>query len=182
MELITIAGGLLLIITLVGVVWGMVRWRRLRSKDLRRRLRDISRDVLADFFVPDGNGGEIHIDHLLLTEQGLVLLETKDVSGTVFAGDRLDTWSATSEIGRVAFDNPIPRLQDRMAAISFLAPGVPIASKVLFVNEATFPKGHPTSVVTIPTLLDEYASEGAEPEVSVFNEQWDAIKAAATFT
>jgi hypothetical protein len=177
-----ITGGLLLIISLVGGGWAIIRWRRVHKDKLRRRLRDISQDVLVNFFVPDGNGGEIHIDHLLLTDQGLVLLETNDLSGVVFAGNRLDTWSAVSEIGRITFDNPISRLQDRTAAISFLAPGVPIAAKVLFVNEATFPKGHPASVVTIPVLLEEYASDASGVEVSMFNKQWDAIKTAATFT
>jgi hypothetical protein len=181
-ELMIIAAGLLLTITLTGVGWGLVRWRRLRNKNLRRRLRGISHDVLVDFFIPDGNGGEIHIDHLLLTSQGLMLLETKDMAGTVFAGDRLDTWSATSEIGRVTFDNPIPRLQDRTAAISSLAPGVPIESKVLFVNPATFPKGHPSAVVTVTALLEEYATEHSADETSPFGGQWETIKAAANFS
>ncbi len=182
MQSIMITGGLLLIISLVGGGWAIIRWRRLHKDTLRRRLRDISHDVLVNFFVPDGNGGEIHIDHLLLTDRGLVLLETNDLSGAVFAGNRLDTWSAVSAIGRTTFENPISRLQDRTAAISFLAPGVPVAAKVLFVNEATFPKGHPASVVTIPVLLEEYASDAAGAEVRMFNKQWGAIKAAATFT
>ena len=164
--------------TLAIGVWAFVRWQRSVNKDLKKLLRVVSSDTLADFVIPNGMGGEIHIDHLLLTPHGLMLLETKDMQGAVFAGDRMDTWSATLKGVRLTFDNPIPMLQDRAAAVSLLAPGVPIESRVLFVNDVTFPKGHPSIVSTVPALLEEYDNaELGEPQD--FSAHWQAIKAAA---
>lgn len=178
-ELITVA--ILAIAALVIAVWLFARWRRSINKELQRLLRTVSSDTLVNFIIPDGTGGEIHIDHLLLTPYGLMVLDTKDMQGTVFAGDRMDTWSATHHGARFTFNNPIPMLQERAAAISLLAPGVPIESRVLFINEATFPKGHPPAVATVPALIEEYCSVDSSGESLDFSEHWQTIKSKAAF-
>jgi len=177
-ELTLLTVTVLLAAALLLAVWAVIRWRRSINRDLKKLLRAVSTDTLVDFVIPDGAGGEIHIDHLLLTPRGLMLLETKDMQGAVFAGDRMDLWSATFRGTRLTFNNPIPVLQERAAAISLLAPGVPIDCRVLFVSDATFPKGHPAVVSTIPALLDEYGSAGSD-EPQDFNAHWQAIKSAA---
>ncbi len=161
------------------VVIAMVRRRRGRNRELQRLMRTVSDDALIDFIIPNGDGGEIHIDHLLLTGQGLILLDTKDMAGAVFAGDRMDTWSATHAGIRMTFSNPIPQLQDRAAAISLLAPNVPIDSRVLFINDATFPKGHPEQVSTVQALIDDYHRETEDQSAQDFSSAWQTIKAAA---
>jgi len=145
-------------------------------------LRTVAVETLTDFIVPDGAGGEIHIDHLLLTPHGLILLETKDMQGAVFAGDRMDTWSANHDGERLTFDNPIPSLYERAAAISLLAPSVPIEARVLFTNDVTFPKGHPEAVSTVATLLEEYRAVEARAERRDFSTHWRTIKSVAALT
>ena len=176
-ELTTIALALLAVAVLG--IWLIVRWRRSSSSDLQTMLGLVSLDYLIDFIIPDGNGGEIHIDHLLLTPGGFLLLDTKDVQGAVFAGDRMDTWSATHQGVRLTFDNPIPILQERAAAISLIAPAVPLEYRILFVNQATFPKGHPPAVATMPGILEEFQSIDTAADVSVFDAQWQVLKSAA---
>lgn len=161
------------------VVIAVVRRRRGRNRELQRLMRTVSDDALIDFIIPNGDGGEIHIDHLLLTGQGLILLDTKDMAGAVFAGDRMDTWSATHAGIRMTFSNPIPQLQDRAAAISLLVPNVPIDSRVLFINDATFPKGHPEQVSTVQALIDDYHRETEDQSAQDFSSAWQTIKAAA---
>jgi hypothetical protein len=178
----TITAGAILFITLVAITLAIawaVRWRRDKNRELQRLIHTVSDDALIDFIVPNGNGGEIHIDHLLLTGQGLILLDTKDMTGTVFAGDRMDTWSATHAGIRMTFSNPIPQLQDRAAAISLLVPNVPIDSRVLFINDATFPKGHPEQVSTVQALIDDYHRETEEHPTQDFSSAWQTIKAVA---
>lgn len=160
-------------------IWAFRRWRGSADRDLHRVLRTMSSDMLVDFVIPDGVGGEIHIDHLLLTPHGLILLETKDMQGAVFAGDRMDTWSATYRGERLTFNNPISMLQERAAAITRMAPGVPIESRVLFTNEATFPKGHPPAVATVSGLIEEYRSVELRDERHDFSAQWEMIESAA---
>jgi len=157
----------------------VVHFRRRGGQGLRRLIQEVSSDALIDVFIPDGLGGEIHIDHLLLTPHGLILLETKDIQGAVFAGDRLDTWSATLDGQRATFSNPIPMLEERVAALKLLAPGMPIESRVLFISPVTFPKGHPETVSTVASLIEEYASHRSVNKAYDVQPHWDAIKAVA---
>ena len=174
LELGAIGAGAALVVALLG--WLIYRkWFRLT--ELQRLVRDISHESLVNVFLPDGLGGEIHIDHVLLTPKGILVLDTKDVSGTIFAGDRLDEWSANAADGRVAFDNPLPQLQDRVSAIRQLVPGTPIEAKVLFTDEVTFPKGHPQAVSTIAELRE---AGGELPENSgLFESAWETIAGSA---
>jgi nuclease-like protein len=160
-------------------VWFYIRWRRSPGRALQRLVRSVSLDTLTNFYIPDGAGGEIHIDQLLLTPYGLMLLETKDMQGTVFAGERMDSWSATHNGARITFDNPIPMLQERAVAISLLAPGIPIESRVLFTDQAIFPKGHPAAVATLDSLKAELDTLNPDPEVQNLDGAWQAIRAAA---
>lgn len=155
-------------------------WRKSSGKQLTSLIQTISTDALHDLVIPDGAGGEIHIEHLLLTPYGLILLETKDMAGMVFAGTRMDTWSATLNGARMTFDNPLPRLQGCTAALNLLAPNTPIESRVLFTNAVSFPKGHPDAVCTVSTLLSEYSTVAAREPDQDFTATWQAIKAAAS--
>ena len=177
-----IAAVLLTIVVIALATAWVVRWRHGTNQELQRLVRTVSNDALIDFIIPDGTGGEIHIDHLLLTSHGFILLDTKDMSGSVFAGDRMDTWSATHAGIRMTFSNPIPPLQDRAAAISLLAPNVPIESRVLFINDATFPKGHPEQVSTVQALIDDYQQMIDGHSEGDFQDQWMSIKTAASTT
>jgi hypothetical protein len=160
-------------------------FRRMRSQErlLASLVDRYGRDLLADVFVPNGVGGEIHLDHLLLTDRGLLLLETMDVSGLVFAGEKLDEWSATEQDQRVTFANPMPVLRDRVDAVVALAPGVPVEARLVFTGEVNFPKGRPNQVVSLVELEDECAANLSTPNglaASNFADEWSAIKASAT--
>ncbi len=171
---IVIAGVLLLLV--------VIRRRHARTRVMQQLTRKIGFDAIADFIVSDGNEGEIYIDHLVLTPRGLMLLDSIDTAGTVFAGDRMNIWSATHNGTRVNFDNPIPALADRVNAIKAIVPGVPIESYVLFIGEVEFPKGHPDKVTTVAKLLNTVAHEPSHDETSVYQGQWAAIKASALTT
>lgn len=170
---------LLVVVIIAVAVWLILRWRRSVNRELQRLLKTISEDALIDFIIPNGAGGEIHIDHLLLTSHGLILLDTKDMAGAIFAGDQLDTWSATHLGARLTFNNPIPLLEERAAALRLLAPHAPIEARVLFTNQATFPKGHPSQVSTVQDLIDDFheVSQGTEPHDS--SNEWQNIKTVA---
>ena len=171
--------GVVLIASVLAAAW-LVRWKRSVPRQINRLIRSISVDALANVIIPDGMNGEIHIDHLLLTPKGLLLLDIKDLGGPVFAGDKLDFWTAGESGNRLKFNNPLPFLQDRTAAVSELAPGLPIDSRIVFTKDAAFPKGHPDRVTTLETLGEEYQSVDAEPNHAAVPPQWETIKAAAT--
>ena len=69
----------------------------MRRRDARRvaRVTSGAADYLRNVLIPDGNGGDFHLDFLLLTSRGLVVIDMRDITGNVFGGpqpdDRLDT-------------------------------------------------------------------------------------------
>jgi restriction system protein len=48
----------------------------------------IGADTLHEVLLPDGRGGIIQIDHLILTGAGILVVETKNYSGLVFGQER----------------------------------------------------------------------------------------------
>ena len=173
-----IAGMIILAACVTAIV--IARRRRSPERRLRQFIASISQDWMSRCLLPDGVGGEIYVDYLLLTHSGFMVVESKDVTGTVFAGDRLDTWSATSVDGRVEFDNPIPSLLNRIAAVEQLAPGIPVVGRILFHESVAFPKGHPDVVATAESLAREFDDHG--PADSLALDRWVEIKAQVSFT
>ena len=84
------------------LAWLIYR-RGVRGNRLQRVLDEISYDRVDGVLIPNGDEGEIQIDHLLLTARGLIIVDIKDVSGTVFGRDpRLDGKCRRSPVWRMA--------------------------------------------------------------------------------
>ena len=90
--------------------------RRSRRRSLLARLERIAFGAAHQVLVPDGMGGFIHIDHLLLTPRGVLVLDTRRVAGLIFGGDQMSDWTVMGRGNRYTFDNPQPALYDRIAA------------------------------------------------------------------
>ena len=75
-------------------VFVLVRvWLRRRGPQLGQALADVSIDRLQNVLVPDGMGGQIQLEHVLLTAHGLVVIDVKAFEGTIFASDRMAEWT-----------------------------------------------------------------------------------------
>ena len=77
------------------------------------RLERIAFEAAHQVLVPDGMGGHIHVDHLLLTPRGFLVLDTRRVAGLIFGGDQMSEWTVMARGRRYTFDNPQPALYDR---------------------------------------------------------------------
>ena len=123
-------------------------WLRLTST--RRRtlstLRNIADRLLRDVVLPDGVGGHIAVDALLLRDGQLYVLSLFNVEGAIFGGEQMDQWIAMSPHRRFSFRNPLHLMQDRVLALRALAPELTIAPRILFTGRGHFPKGRPKGV------------------------------------
>lgn len=124
---------------------------------LHRAMAKVSMASMRDVVLPDGLGGDIYIDHLLLTGRGIVVIDVKNFSGTIFAGDKMDQWTVIGASGRFGFPNPQRPLQDRVFAVQQLVRGVSVEGFILFGNGADFTKGRPAQVLTAAELETQYA-------------------------
>ena len=76
-------------VALLLLAWLVYRLVRGRIGGLEGALADISFDRIEGLIIPSADEGEILVDYLLLTAQGLLILEVKDNQGIVFGGDKL---------------------------------------------------------------------------------------------
>ena len=156
-------------------------WLRRRSPPLSQALQDVSIDRLQNVLVPDGMGGQIQVEHLLLTANGLVVIDVKEFEGTIFAGDRMAEWTVIGRRGRFTFPNPIGTLYDRVAALKQIVRDVPVVGFVLFGAGADFTKGRPKDVVLPAELVERYRKpDDADLErlIVAFAPHWERVKAA----
>ena len=172
----------LLALLLLLLAWALYRVVRGGKSRLQRVLDDIAYERIEALIIPGADEGEIQVDHLLLTSQGLLILEIKDVQGAVFGSDKMQDWTVISDERRYTFSNPQPALYDRIAAVRQIVRQVPVAGRVLFLDGAEFAKGVPGLVCD----LDELAAEFGEPDkkaanykIEAFRPHWELISKAA---
>ena len=172
-----------LVVLLLG--WLIYRFVRGRSSRLQKVLDDIAFERIEALIIPSADEGEIQVDHLLLTSQGLLILEIKDVQGTVFGSDKMQDWTVISDERRFTFSNPQPALYDRIAAVRQIVRQVPVAGRILFLDGAEFTKGVPGLVCTLDELASEFGESdkrAAGYKIEAFRPHWELINKAASAT
>jgi hypothetical protein len=170
------------VVLILLLVWFLYRYVRASRNKLRRVLDDIAFERLDDVVLPTGHEGEIQIDSLLLTSQGLLVLEIKGVQGVVFGSDKMQDWTVMSDDRRYTFSNPQPAMFDRIAAVREIVRQVPVAGRILFLDSAEFTKGVPRLVCTIDELAKEFGEtdkNAAKFKIEAFRPHWELILKAA---
>ncbi len=165
-------------VALLLVVWLIYR-RRIGGNRLQRVFDEISYDRIDDILIPNGEDGEIHIDHLLLTSRGLLIVDIKDVDGTVFGSDKMEKWTVISATNRFTFSNPQPALQDRIAAVRNIVRQVPVSGRLVFLDGGEFTKGTPELVADIDDLHNEFNEPdkaAGKFKIEAFKPHWDLIR------
>ena len=164
------------------IVWLIVKIIRRKSGGLEHALAEISFDRIEGLVIPSADEGEILIDYLLLTSQGLLILEVKDVQGTLFGGDKLQDWTVITNERRFTFSNPQPALYDRIAAVKQIVREVPVAGRILFLDGAVFTKGTPGLVSNLTQLVEEFGEpdkKAAKFKIDAFKPHWELIRKEA---
>jgi len=173
------------LVILLLLVWLIFRVLRGRRGGLRQALEEISFDRIDSLVIPNADEGEILIDYLLLTSQGLLILDVKDVKGAVFGGDKLQDWTVINDERRYTFSNPQPTLYDRIASVRQIVRDVPVAGRILFLDGAEFTKGTPSLVTGLEQLVSEFGEpdkKAAKFKIEAFKPHWDLIRKAALST
>jgi Nuclease-related domain len=171
--------GALLVLGVAGYMGYGAYQRRSRRKALLGRLDRIAYEAVHQVLVPDGMGGFIHVDHLLLTPQGLLVLDTRRVAGLIFGGDQMSDWTVMGRGRRFTFDNPQPALYDRIAAVKALAGDFPVEGRLVFSNLGKFTKGVPKYVVMLDGIEVEFPevdrSLKGSAALAEFTDAWSRV-------
>jgi hypothetical protein len=171
-----LAAGLLVAAALVWVFL-QVRAYRMR-KSIDAAISSIAYEMVKNVLVPNGNGGQIHIHYLLLTQRGLLVIDLLDHPGAVFGGDQMLEWTVIGKKRRFTFANPQHALYDRMAAVRLLTGDVPVDGRLLFTTRSEFPKGKPRYVVRIDELTQDFPPvDTARGNITAaFGDVWAHVK------
>lgn len=163
----------------------LYRRRAASGPTLASVLKDIAYERVDGLVIPNIDEGEIQIDHLLLTAEGLLIIDIKDVKGAVFGSDKMQDWTVINNERRFTFTNPQPALFDRIAAVRHIVRQVPVAGRILFLEGAEFTKGVPGLATTLQELQSEFGDSdktAAKIKIEAFRQHWEALNARAIRT
>lgn len=158
----------------------------LRQVRARRAIDNVISSVafeeLRNVLLPGSAGEQLHVNYLLLTQNGLLVIDLFDVHGVVFAGEKMAQWSVFGPKRHFMFTNPLPMLYDRVAIIRHLAgEDVPVEGRIVFSMRGEFPKGRPEAVIRLDELQDQFPAvdKGSGVVAAAFAPVWARIKEAA---
>jgi hypothetical protein len=159
-------------------VWRAIRRRRART-ELHESVLSIAFDHAQDVLVPDGMGGVMHVDYLLLTSRGLLVVDLRDVAGNIFGGDQMTEWTAMEGARRQTFPNPQGALYDRVAAVRAVAGDLAVEGRILFTRRGRFPKGLPRWTLMVDSLRTEFPppdTHAFESWLARYRESWELLR------
>lgn len=166
-------------VAFVGLFGGRAYVMKRRDSRKVAKITAGSADYLRNVLVPDGNGGDYHLDFVLLTSRGVVVIDMRDILGIVFGGDQMTEWTLMSGPRRTTFVNPQSGLYDRIASVKAVTPDTPIEGRIVFTKRAKFPKGLPRFTVMLDSVAAEFPKLGAaelDIAVSKYRPGWENLK------
>jgi hypothetical protein len=124
-------------------------------------LDDIGIEALHDVYLPDGRDGHrwTQIDHLVLTNAGILVVETKNYGGRIYASQFDQKWTYFIGGQKHTFQNPIRQNKLHVRAVQDLATGVQVLERVVFTNRAEFAKDIPEGVSMLRDLRQDLAEK-----------------------
>ena len=162
--------------------WAWSWYRNYRArKALHGAVTGGAADHLVDSLVPDGMGGSYHVDFLLLTLRGVVVIDLRDIKGNIFGGDQMQEWTVMDGARRFTFTNPQSALYDRIAAVKAVAGDMPVEGRIVFTRRGRFPKGLPKFTLMIDALRAEFPAadfESPADTIARFREGWQRLRDA----
>jgi len=177
--LLSALSGLVLIGLLIAL-WSWYRRRRARAA-LLAAVTASAVEFQRDVLVPDGQGGWVHVDFLLLTARGCVVIDMRDVPGMIFGGDQMTDWTVMHRAQRTTFTNPQTGLYDRIAVVRALVGDMPVEGRVVFSARGQFPKGLPRYTLMLSSIEAEFPKavpQMTEQAVGAWREDWQRLVAA----
>lgn len=157
--------------------------RRTEYRRLDSSIIAVGSEYLRNVLVPDGMGAFMHLDYLLLTSRGVLVIDLRDVRGNIFGGDQMTEWTVMNGASRSTFQNPQHALYDRVAAVRALCGELPVEGRILFTRRGRFPKGLPRWTLMVDSLRAEFPpvdSEAAQSWIGRYQEGWQVLCAAVS--
>lgn len=176
-----IAVSLLLLLVIAIIVRRHLRATR-EERKIKRTMLKVSYQLMPNVELPDEVEGSVHIDYLVLTPGGIVVMDVQNYRGILFGAENIDYWTQLVGHKSYKFDNPLPYNQVRVQSVKARVPDVHVEGRVVFSSAGSFPKGIPPGVSVVDDLQKDLAHLfGSEEVPASLKGAWDALRQEASF-
>ncbi len=149
-----------------GYILGRIRTKKIKYKKenegeaaVRKVLTNFCKEstahILNDITLEHGDG-TTQIDHILITQNGIIVIETKHYSGWLFANEKQKHWTQVKFKFKNKFQSPIFQNKRHVQAVQKLLDFIPkeqIHNLVVFTGEAEFKTEVPRGVIKLNQLI-----------------------------
>lgn len=141
-----------------------------------KKLLNQNYQLIPNVTLPTPDEGTTQIDHIIVSEYGIFVIETKTYKGWIFGGERDAEWTQVIYKNKSRFQNPLRQNYRHVKTLSGLT-GIPInyfKSVVVFVGECKFKTTMPANVVHVRDFIKHIKSY---QQTIIKDEQIDEITA-----
>ncbi len=124
----------------------------LKERRVNKSVQQLGSQFLKQVILPDGVGGSIFLDYLILAQDSIVLIILKNFKGSIFCAENIEQWTQLIGNKSYKFPNILRQLDSDISSISSLVKGVDVTGLVVFSSDCEFPKGKPEQVKSITEL------------------------------
>ncbi len=151
----------------------VVRFREWRLQDCLNR---IGCEQMRDLVCPDGLDGHYSIDRLALTRDAILLISYKRYVGNIYCAEQISEWTQVIGQQSFKFENPLFELENQLTALKLVTGNINLRGFLFFSHSATFPKGHPDSVLQPDTIPERFLGIQADTVNADVRLAWERLK------
>lgn len=142
-----------------------------RVKSVTQQLDPDSYTIFHDVTLPTSSG-TTQIDHIIISSQGIFVIETKNYSGWIFGSENSSYWTQVIYKNKNKFQNPLRQNYKHIKTLQVLTqlPFNIFHSVIVFAGDATFKTNLPRNVIkqhNLKKYLQEF-NETALTEQQVY--------------
>jgi hypothetical protein len=144
------------IVAITLLVW-IIRYLRNTAQDRRiaKIIKEQSEKFAKDIIISDGMYGYLFVDYLVLMKGKMIAMDVHHLGGYIFGAEQIEEWAQVVNSKSHKFKNPLYRVRLITQQIKQLVPDAEVEPRILFGNEASFPKGVPEGVMRFDTFREE---------------------------
>jgi len=171
-----VLSAVIVIVILLTALYVVKRNKLSAGKQMALILKPYIQNEEKDIIIPDGIGGLLEIENLILTDRGLLLIETYPMSGNLFGSETIEQWTQIIDGRSYKFANPLRHIRTSRQALMVLAPNIPIFCRIVFNADSIFPKGKPEEVSVLSSLAEDLLCIDSSPLLTEQSKQaWEVI-------
>lgn len=132
---------------------------------LRLKLDSARYRILHDIMLPTDGGATTQIDHIVVSQWGIFVIETKTYSGWIFGAARDPQWTVTHYKRKDRFQNPLRQNYKHLATLSDCL-GIPMdyfKTVIAFSDEAEFKTNMPPEILHFHDVPAYILSQSTTP-------------------